>query len=145
MPDPPYIRCADGTTRQGHSMAAHEVVLPNLIGRDLTYVRIDHQTRLQFDDAEVVIEVPFALRRDGVDDLLDPADRSRLGPLLDLYPDTLSALDLDPYFGLRLGFQSMATVEVSAHPRYEAWQIIGPGSSLIVCPPSGSPGLAVWP
>ncbi|MGZ6576096.1 MAG: DUF6188 family protein [Solirubrobacteraceae bacterium] len=120
-------------------------MLPNLIGRDLTYVRIDHQTRLQFDDAGVVIEAPFTLRRDGVDDLLDPADRSRLGPLLDLYPDTLSALDVDPYFGLRLGFHSTATVEVPAPPRYEAWQIIGPGSSLIVCPPSGSPGLAVWP
>jgi hypothetical protein len=30
------------------------------------------------------------------------------------------------------------------HPQYEAWQVVGPGSRLIVCPPASGSGLAVW-
>jgi hypothetical protein len=54
--------------------------------RDLTYVRVDHQTRLQFGSTEFVIECPFTLTTDGAVHRLDPESRIDLGPLLAVYP-----------------------------------------------------------
>ena len=58
MPQPPYIQDSDGVVREGVSLRPDEIVLPELSGIDLSFIRIDHQTRLQFEDVEVVIESP---------------------------------------------------------------------------------------
>jgi hypothetical protein len=63
---------------------------------DLSFIRIDHQTRLQFEDTEVVIELPFVLESAGTRRELDPEDRAALGPVLALYPDSLLAATVDP-------------------------------------------------
>jgi hypothetical protein len=85
--EPPFIRHADGSERQGEMVkaAAWELRI-NLC--DLTFLRVDQQTRLQFEGTEIVIESPFVLRIGGVDHYLDPGERANLGPLLGLYPVT---------------------------------------------------------
>ena len=44
---------------------------------------------------------------------------------------------------LVLAFQGGASLEVRPDPHYEAWQVTGPASRLIVWPPGGG-NLAVW-
>jgi hypothetical protein len=111
---------------------------------DLTFLRVDHQTRLQFEKTEVVIESPFLFTIGGVEYRLDPGERAGLGPLLSLYPDTLSSAVLDADATLRLGFASGAQIVVPPDRQYEAWQINGPGTYLVVCVPGTSGDLAVW-
>ncbi len=110
----------------------------------LTYIRVDHQTRLQFGDAEVVIETPFTLTAAGVEHRLDPEARSGLGPLLAVYPNDLVAATARPDCSLVLDFVSGARIVIDQHPSYEAWSIVGPGSRLVVCPPAGAGTLSVW-
>jgi hypothetical protein len=90
-----------------------------------------------------VIEGAFHVRVAGVNHLLDPADRSRLGPLLDLYPNHLDSAGIDPDGTLSLTFARGGQIRVPPDAQFEAWQVVGPGRRLIVCPPNGQ-RLAVW-
>jgi hypothetical protein len=98
----------------------------------LSWIRIDYQTRLQFGEAELVVEGPFRLRVGGRECLLDPNDRGALGPLVGLYPDTLMRLTMAPDGTLEATFASGAVVSVPPHPRFESWSIGG-----FWCPPGG--------
>ena len=91
-----------------------------------------------------MIESPFVLQIRGVDHHLDPGERAGLGPLLSLYPDALSAASVDADGALRLAFVSGASISVPSDARYEAWQVNGPGSFLVVCVPGNSGDLAIW-
>jgi hypothetical protein len=111
---------------------------------DLTFIRINHQARLQFEEVEVVIESKFQLHRGDRRIDLDPGDRAGLGPLLTLYPATLTVASIDGDGTLRLCFDNGDSIAVPPDVAYEPWQIGGPGSALVVCSP-GVPGmLAVW-
>jgi len=110
----------------------------------MTFIRIDHQTRLQFGDFEVVIESPFRVTAlDGSEYRLDPGVRTSLSPVLDLYPDALITATVDAEASLRLRLASGATLDVPADARFEAWQVNGPDGFLVVCTPGGH-RLAVW-
>ena len=91
--------------------------------KDLDYIQIDFQARLQFGDVEVIIECPFVLTVDNVARRLDPDERAGLGPLLALYPASLSAAYVSERAGLHLTFDSGATIVVPQHVQYEAWQV----------------------
>src|SRR4051812_37074248 len=93
--------------------------------RELTWIRIDFQTRLQFGEAELVIESPFRLSRANAEHDLDPNDRAGLGPLLALYPDTLERMTMTAEGILSATFVSGASVTVGPDPRYEAWNVGG--------------------
>jgi hypothetical protein len=80
VPEPPVIRESDGTTRQGKTVVAGKDWHREVANEELTWVRIDHQTRLQFGDVEVVIESPFVVTLDSIDYPLDPEDRGGLEP-----------------------------------------------------------------
>jgi hypothetical protein len=56
---------------------------------DLSFIRVDHQVRLQFEETEVMIESPFVVAVNGTQLELDPGERGDLGPILALYPDSL--------------------------------------------------------
>lgn len=145
VPQPPYILSSDGSVREGQTVHAGELpALHDLEGIDLTFVRIDHQARLQFGKTEIVIETPFELTVEGAVRLLNPGQRANLGPLLALYPATLTAASVDPDLTLRLSFDGAAAIAVPQHPHYESWHIVGPDSRLIVCPPAGNGTLSVW-
>ena len=141
MPDAPYIRRSDGSVSEGRVVQAGEWDMDLPLGV-VTFIRIDHETRLQVGEVEVVIESPFTLTVDGREYLLDPGERRGLGPLLALYPDTLTEASTRSDGTLLLAFASGATITVSPDSKYEAWSIVGPGSALIVCQPGGR--LAVW-
>lgn len=144
VPGEPIIVSSDGSTVGGGSVRAGDCAL-RIPPRDLTFfIRIDHQVRLRFDDVEVVIEGAFVLEADGVVDHLHPAERAQLGPLLALYPARLDSAAVDNDGTLRLGFDSGAQVTVPPDTDYEPWQIVGPGTSLVVCLPGESGELAIW-
>jgi hypothetical protein len=143
-PQPPYIRYPDGSIREGRSVAPQSNVLDRVGGRDLTFVRVDHQTRLQFDDYEVVIGSPFRVTGlVGNEYSLDPEVRASLGPVLELYPDALITATVDADASLRLRFATGSTLDVPADSRFEAWQVNGPDGFLVVCTPGGH-RLSVW-
>lgn len=143
-PQPPYIRYSDGSIREGRSVVPQSNLLERVGGRDMTFVRVDHQTRLQFDDFEIVIECPFRVTTpDGSEYNLDPAERISLGPVLGLYPDALITATVDADASLRLRLASGATLDVPADERYEAWQVNGPDGFLVVCTPGGQ-RLDIW-
>lgn len=144
VPDSPGVRDSDRSKRTGRAVRpdAEPTVLIGPCA--ITYISVNHQTRLQFDDVEVVIESPFVLSADGVEHQLDPQDRSGLGPLLNVYPDDLLAAVTRRDCSLTLEFASGATIFVEQDPHYEAWQIDGPGSRLVVCPPAGDGTLSIW-
>jgi hypothetical protein len=110
----------------------------------VSFIRIDHQTRLQLGEAEIVIESPFTLRSAGSEYVLDPGERGGLGPLLALWPDELTMVRAGADGTLHLAFGSGATVIVPPDPHYEAWQVVGPGTALTVCLPGAEGELAVW-
>jgi hypothetical protein len=92
---------------------------------ELTWIRVDFQTRLQFRDAELVIETPFSLTRAATEQHLDPNDRAGLGPLLALYPDTLQRMTMTPDGTLTAVFTSGVSLTVRPDPHYEAWNVGG--------------------
>ena len=142
-PRRPYIRHSDGSIREGRSVLPQSNVLDRVGGLDMTFVRVDHQTRLQFGDSEIVIESPFRVTApDGNEYDLDPGERASLGPVLDLYPNVLVTVTVDAEASLRLAFDSGATLDVPADLDFEAWQVNGPDGFLAVCMPGGA-GLAV--
>ena len=142
VPAAPYIRDSDGTVGQGESLPANRVPVLDVADPTLTFIRIDHQSRLQFGGTEFVIASAFRLTMNDADYELDPDGRSGLGPLLALYPDELVTARVDPDSALRLSFASGAELVVPPSDEYEAWEVNGPGNRVVVCQPGGE--LSVW-
>jgi hypothetical protein len=142
VPDEPTIIPSDGTRLYGRTVDPASGVRLRLAPADLTFLRINHETRLQFEGSEVVIEEPFVLTTGSGSHHLDPAERLDLGPLLALYPDRLEEASVEADGSLRLTFLSGARITVPPNPQFEAWQVNGPEDYLVVCAPGGA--LAVW-
>lgn len=138
------IHNSDGSVRQAEALAPSELADLRLGGLHLVRIGIDYQTRLEFDEIEVVIETPFRLVTQGTEWTLDPNERRELGPLLAIYPACVGAATVRTDLTLRVEFGGGVHLDVPQHPHFEAWQIVGPSSRLIVCPPQGSGTLAVW-
>jgi hypothetical protein len=134
----------DGTRDYGQIVRVGDGWQFNFPPSDLSFLRVDHQARLQFGPTEVVIESPFVLQLGGADYFLDPGDRRGLGPFLNLYPNSLAAASVDARGTLTLAFTDRATITVPADPQFEAWQVNGPGTFLVVCVPGTSGELAIW-
>jgi hypothetical protein len=141
---PPSIRESDGTERPGTTTNVPNGWDLEFPERELSFIRIDHQTRLQFGPTEVVIESSFTLRTSSHDVQLDPAERGGLGTVLDLYPTSLVSASIDASAALHLIFASGYSINVPPDPNYEAWQVNGPGTFLVVCMPGTSGQIAIW-
>ncbi|MEQ1786128.1 MAG: DUF6188 family protein [Acidimicrobiales bacterium] len=139
----PLIIRSDGSQVPGKTESPADHVL-TFAPCDLSFIRIDHQTRLQFGNVEVVIETRFHLEAGRRRHDLDPEDRGALGPLLALYPTSLTVATVGADGTLTLGFAGGASIAVPPHPSYEPWQISGPGTALIVCGEGNPPTLSVW-
>jgi len=98
----------------------------------ISWIRIDYQCRIQFGEAELVIETPFELTAAGRSYQLDPNDRGGLGAFAALYPDTAADILMSPDGELGMTFVSGARLVVPPHPRFEAWSLGG-----FVCIPGG--------
>lgn len=144
MPQPPFIRSSDGTVRQGKTVSAANTPALQLDGKDLTSIEDDVQTRLKFGEITVAIGTPFRLTIDNQPQTLDFETPGTLRPLLAIYPATVLSAKVMLDLTLRLEFTSGVVIEVPEDPAFEAWEISGPGSRFIVCPPAGGHGLSVW-
>ena len=144
VPDKPVIIHSDGRASYGDIVRSAQNRVLAIDHKDLDYIQIDFQARLQFGDVEVVIECPFVLTVDNVVYRLDPDERAGLGPLLALYPASLSAAYVSERAGLHLTFDSGATIVVPQHVQYEAWQVHDDKGWLLVCTPGTSGDLAEW-
>ena len=142
--EPPFIRHTAGSEHQGKTLRAGSGWELKIDPCELSFLRVDHQVRLQFKKTEIVIESPFILRIGGVDYHLDPGERRNLGPFLGLYPNTLVSASVDAQATLQLAFGDGATITVPADPQYETWQVNGPGNFLVVCVPGTSGDLSIW-
>jgi hypothetical protein len=89
----------------------------------LSFIRIDHQSRLQFGRTEVAIDSPFVVTVDGTVHYLDPQRRDGLGPLAALFPGSLRWLWTSAEGELTAVFQSGAKLTVAPHPAIKAWSV----------------------
>lgn len=142
-PMPPSIRDADGSVRHGRNAAPAEVSVLEVEDRDLDFIRVDHEVRFHFGATQVVVGSSFTVVTDGVEHRLDPERRGELGPVLALYPDVLRELSVGGDGTLRVDLESGSIVTVPPDPHYEAWQVAGPGTRLVVSTAGGA-SVAVW-
>jgi Family of unknown function (DUF6188) len=98
----------------------------------LSYVRVDHQSRLQFGRTEVVIGSPFELEIEGIVHYLDPRRSEGLGPFVGLFPGSVRWLWTSAEGQLTAVFASGARVTVTPDAVVRAWSV---GS--IYCVPGG--------
>lgn len=138
---PPVFVESDGTRRQGAMVRPCHGWDLDLRDLEMSFIRIDHRTWLQFGEVAIVIGCPFTLKVGDKTHVLD--EREDLGPLLAQYPDTLTSGTVDEDATLRLVFGRGWTIDVPPDAHYEAWEIQGPGKNLVVCPPDGRT-LAIW-
>jgi uncharacterized protein DUF6188 len=118
---------------------------------DVTMCNVDYAFTLVFwaldqDGAQLRVEVPFELvEPDGTRWLLDPErNRRDLGPALDCFGKTVARLFIDRQRGgLELAFADGTRLSVEPHPKFEAWDLTGPGSLKLVCTPGGGEP-AMW-
>jgi len=99
---------------------------------DLSFIRIDEQSHLQFGRTAVVIGSPFALELNGVVHQLDPQRTDALGPLVALFPGAVHWLWTSAEGRLTAAFRNGATVTVSPDTMVRAWSV---GS--VYCMPGG--------
>ena len=98
----------------------------------LSYLRIDHRSKLQFGATELAIGTPFTLEVNGLTHRLDPQRWDGLGPLVALFPATLRWLWTSPHGRLTAVFKNGATMTVVPDPVSKAWTV---GS--VSCLPAG--------
>jgi len=89
----------------------------------LSYIRIDHQARLQFGRTEVAIDGPFVLAMAGAVHRLDPHLRGTLGPLLALFPGSLRWLWVSAGGELTAVLDNGAQVTVAPGRAGNAWSV----------------------
>jgi hypothetical protein len=99
----------------------------------LSFIRIDHQSRLQFGRTEVAIGSPFVVETRGVVHHLDPHRWDALGPLVALFPGVIRWLWTSADGVLTAVFRSGARMTVTPDPVTKAWSVGNvycmPGSS----------------
>lgn len=110
----------------------------------LTYLRIDHRSKLQFGEAEVAIGTPFSIEAHGVVHRLDPQRWDALGPLVAMFPGTLQWLWTSPEGALTAVFRGGSTLTVAPDPVSRAWSV-GNVSCLPTGPdPAAGPHRSTW-
>jgi hypothetical protein len=114
-----------------------------LRGLTIHQLRLGYQLELLASDAgwrddplSVVIEAPFSVTGDGETTTADPQDPSSLGMAVKLLHRVVDDVSVDGGT-LRMSFTDGTLLVVPPLDRYEAWNISGPGSQLVICTPGG--------
>lgn len=98
------------------------------------------------DALELRVGVAFGVRQaDGLARRADPQEPEQLAPLLTLIGRRVEAVEVARDGTLGVAFSDGTLVDVTPHPRHEAWQLQGAGGleGLVYrCPPGGG---APWP
>ncbi|EDY64883.1 conserved hypothetical protein [Streptomyces pristinaespiralis ATCC 25486] len=119
-----------------------------LIGSRVDRTSFDQQVRLSLCaldpdegyrlDAELVLETPFLLRdAAGEWHELDPGTGVSLAPVLALYGQSVTSVDVRDSGALVVDFQDGAGLWVGPDPQYESWHLTGHGIDPIMVGPGG--------
>ncbi|MFI7492989.1 DUF6188 family protein [Micromonospora echinaurantiaca] len=119
-----------------------------LTGCRVDRTAFDYQVRLSLStlkpdadyrvDAELSIETPFLLRDpDGQWHELGPGTGASLAPVLDLFGQIISSVEIRDKGALHLTFGNGAELHVGPNHHYESWHLTGTGVDPITVGPGG--------
>ncbi|MEV7340624.1 DUF6188 family protein [Streptomyces sp. NPDC093544] len=119
-----------------------------LIGSHVECTAFDHQVRLNLSapaaggghgvDAELIVETPFLLRdASGEWHELEPGSGVHLAPVLGLFGQSITAVDVQDCGGLSIDFGDGAGLRIGPDPRFESWHLLGRGISPVIVGPGG--------
>jgi hypothetical protein len=106
---------------------------------------VDHAFALELLEAEtfvVRIEGAFSLTQGERTFQLSPSDPQSLGPALALFGRVIRMAHASDDGELQIVFADGQCLSVKSDPRYEAWELVGPGGMRAVSAPSGD--IVVW-
>lgn len=117
----------------------------NLRGQSVTHICFDAAlTLLTSEDYEVRVETDASVQAPGGGHVL--FDPESPGPtaaqLVSLVHDTITSAEVGSVGGLLISFESGAELAVAPDSDYEAWELVGPNRSRVVCMPGGE--IARW-
>ncbi|MFI1400378.1 DUF6188 family protein [Streptomyces sp. NPDC020681] len=122
-----------------------------LIGSRVERTSFEYQVRLNLSaldpdegyrlDAELVLETPFLLR-DAIGDWheLDPGTGARLAPVLALFGQSITAVDVQGRGALAIEFEDSAGLWIGPDPQFESWHLAGHGVDGVTVGPGGEDG-----
>jgi uncharacterized protein DUF6188 len=109
-----------------------------VVGTDFGYT-----VALEFGGGyEMRVEVPFTLRIDGLDRIIEPGRDADAPAVAQLSGQVVSLARADDSGGLRIEFVGGARLLATPDNNFEAWTVAGPGGLKVVCGPGGE--LSVW-
>ncbi|MEU1542559.1 DUF6188 family protein [Actinacidiphila glaucinigra] len=119
-----------------------------LIGGRVDRTSFDHQVRLSVValdedegyrvDAELVLETEFLLRDTaGEWHELDSGTGSKLAPVLDLFGQSITAVDVRNHGSLTIYFDGGSGLWIGPHAQFESWHLSGLGVSAVIVGPGG--------
>ncbi len=119
-----------------------------LIGAQVERTAFDHQVRLSLGaldpdegyrlDAELVLETPFLFRDAGGEwHEIDPGTGVSLAPVLALFGQTLTGVDVREHGALVIDFQDGAGLWIGPDPQFVSWHLAGLGVAPITVGPGG--------
>ncbi|MDX1888122.1 DUF6188 family protein [Mycolicibacterium sp. 050158] len=116
-----------------------------LCGKRLESVEPGYTLILRLSDLYVIaISSPLTIELGGKSIRLSPEDdpEELFGPLQGLVGQEIDVANTDPDGALNVSFDGGGRVRVEPDPAYEAWNVSGPGGTLVVSTPGGK--LAIW-
>lgn len=144
--DGPFIRAEAGGIhgrRDEQEITIANDLIQAVLGYQLAKFRLDYGVHLELgNDFEITIETEFTLEAGEIRWTGEPLTTEAGKVLLPLTSTTVSEATIGNDGTLRLAL-GQATLTVSPHPLYEAWQFRGPRDLLIVCSPGGD-YVAYW-
>ncbi len=104
-------------------------------------IQVDFRLGLLISDApsqaKLFIETPCFLRGPSGVSLLTPAKSASLAPILSFFNAPVRSIAIRKTGRLALSFGDGTLLEVEPDDAYEAWQLGGSGSFLLICSPGG--------
>lgn len=116
-----------------------------LDGQRVTKVCFDYAVTFHTESGfELRFETPFVIcDTDGTRTSIDPDVPSELASrVLELLQRLIDSADVEPSGALTISFVDGQELEVSPHPEFEAWTVIGPRGERVICLPGG--GVSEW-
>ena len=101
-----------------------------LVGTQVWRTSFDYQVRLLLVDhprlnAELVVEVPFRLYdTEGVDQLVTPGEPATLTPVLRLFRQSVSLVEVTDEETLTITFGSGCRLKASPAAEFESWSVV---------------------